>query len=288
MSLGDSNITVESGGGQQTVSAAILARSIVQVGVSPVGTPYELLQISDQSSLINALYRGPLAEAVALRLRSGQTAYAMPIDWTSDGAVGSVTQAGTGSGTVTVVTAPHELVEIKIKSAGALGTMAFAWRVGGIGAFSAPVTSSSSAPYVFKVPGTFCKANFAAGTYVLNSSYAIGVDGVLTSAGSAINTVTFTASPLDSYEVVVSVVTPGLPGAAVVSISLDRGQTSLPNYLIPSAGVISLPDTGLALTFANTFVSGESYSFLTVQPSHSTSDLTRGTQRVAARAEHSV
>ena len=272
MSLGDSTFGVTAGGGQQRTSAAQLSKALVQLGVSPIGVPNMLVQVGDISALLSQL-GGKLAEAVAMRLRQGQTAYAMPVTASQPGAVSAVTQVGQGIGAVTAGIAPAVPINVLIKTAGALGTMTFQYSVNN-GPWSGVIPTIGAGPFLFAVPGTHTQLSFAAGTYVLNSTYAIGTNGVVVVGGGGTSTVTQSSSPFDDFEVVCSVVTAGALGAAVLGISLDNGQSSMPNMLVPSNGIIVIPGTGLYVTCTGTFTQGDSYSFLAAAPSFATSDLT--------------
>lgn len=272
MALGGASFKIQPGGGQQRASASTVSKSVVQLGVSPKGTPNVVQRIGTLSAIDDTLDVGALAQAVAFRHRDGLTSYAVVLKPSQAGALGSVTQQGSGSGTVTPSKVPHKLVEILISTAGALATMAFRWRVGGTGAFSDPVVSTAG-PYTFRVPGTYCTLTFGAGTYVLNSTYTVGLDGVVTVGGGGISTVTQASDPIDDFKVVCTVVKAGALGTAVLRVSLDGGKSTLPDFLIPSNGKVVLPNAGILLTCANTFVIDEVYTFLAAGPGYSSQDL---------------
>jgi len=275
MALGEATFEILTGGGQQRTSAAVSAKTIVQLGVSPGGDEAKLYKFSDLSAITATLDTGPLAEACALRHRTGLTTYAVPTKPSQAGAVGTVTQKGTGTGTVTVGTAPHKAIKIKITNAGAIATMKFRVSYDGGTTYQPEVTSADSGggSFVYRVPGTFCTLTFAAGTYVLNSTYDIGVDGTVTIGGGGINTVTQASDPIDNYDVVVKVAKGGALGVAILRVSLDGEKSTLPDMLIPSGGKVVVSGTGLVLTCANTFVVDETYSFLAAPPGFSTTDL---------------
>jgi hypothetical protein len=97
-----------------------------------------------------------------------------------------------------VAGAPRNPIAITISTGGTLGTMAFKWSYNG-GAQSAPVTSTSGS-FIFTIPGSYTRVIFSAGTYVLNSTYAIAGDGTFTLGGGAINTVTQNSTPFWTYD----------------------------------------------------------------------------------------
>ena len=238
--------------------------------VSPKGTVNSVIRVGSQSAIKNALDQGKAASLAGYEGAS----YVVPLNPSTAGAVSaSVTKTGTGAATLVPTIAPHTLVEIKIDTAGALGTMKIRWRVGGSGAFSEPILSTAVS-FVFRVPGTFCTLTFAAGAYVLNSTYTVGLNGTVVVGGGGIATVTQASSPIDDCDFAITVKKGGLPGVAVLSVSPDGGVSTLPDLLVPSTGVVIVPGTGIVLTASGTFVIDEVYSFLAIAPTYSTSDLT--------------
>ena len=151
---------------------------------------------------------------------------------------------------VAVSVAPHVPFIAKMFVAGTIGTAAFRLSFDGGSTWGDLVTTSdtSGGSFVYTVPGTFCVLTFAAGTYVINSTYTVGTDGTITRGGSAINTVTLAASPVDVYDVLLTVVKSGAAGTCIIEPSLDGGESTLPQMAIPSGGAVVLPDTGLVLT----------------------------------------
>lgn len=152
------------------------ARALVIAGVSPKGTPGTLFAFGRSSAILAGLDGGPLAEAAAYCLLGGGSIRALVVEPNVAGDVSAVTKEGVGAAEMTVAVGPHRTITIEIETAGAIATMRFKWKVGN-GAFSAPVLSSADP---FRVPGTFTYLTFAAGTYVLGSSYVIGTDGTIT------------------------------------------------------------------------------------------------------------
>src|SRR5262249_38147120 len=128
-----------------------------------------------------------------------------------------------------------------------------------------------------RVPGTYVTLTFAAATYVATKTNTVGIDGTVTPGSGWVGVVAIlTASPIDAYEIVCPVPKAGLRGVAVLVVSLDNGNPTLPPMLVPSGGVVILPGTGVYLTCATgggAFVLGESYSFLTIGPAPTVSDI---------------
>lgn len=74
-------------------------------------------------------------------------------------------------------------IDVKVSTAGALGTMAIQWRKVGDTDYSAPVTSDSAAPWSYEIRGLFAVLSFPAGVYVLAAVYRVSVAGVVTNTG---------------------------------------------------------------------------------------------------------
>lgn len=272
MSLPDVTMTVQDGA--LGIAPPLPTNAQVKLGVSTLGTVNTLYAFGDAGTLSSTLEAGPMVEAAARVLSdAGGPVYCMPVNPSQAGYTGTVTQAGTGTGTVSASLAPHKSVLITITTAGAINTMAFTWKVG-TGATSAPVVTSGGGTYTFLVPGTFTTLSFAPGTYVLSSTYTIATDGTITRGGSAINTVTQASSALDSYSVVVTITTAGALGAGAFKYSVDGGNTQSGAITIPSGGTYAIPSTGVVLTFSGTFVATDTYSFYATPPGYTTSDVT--------------
>jgi len=287
MSQGGVQNIVTSGGGQAGAGASVLARIVIALGVCTDGIANRLYNVAGQKA-IASLGGGPLLEYAAKLLAHGATSvYLAVLNWSTAGALGTVLQAGTGavgSGTVTPTCAPWKAIRILCTTGGTIGTMKFKPSLDGGVTYGDEVTSSDTGggTFVWKVPGTFTTLTFAAATYVSTKVCTIGVDGTVTNGSGWVGVVTQVSSPLDNYFVKLTVVTAGALGAAVVSASLDNGLTTLPNIPIPSGGVVVLPNTGLVLTFANTFVEGNTYSFRCATVGFSTTDVNNCVNAVRA------
>lgn len=278
MSMGQVTNNVTSGGGEAGAGASVLARIVIALGVCTDGIANRLYNVSGDKALA-ALGAGSLLEYGAKLLQHGAAAvYLAVLNWSTAGALGTVVQAGTGAvgtGTVTPSAAPWKAIRVKTTVGGTIGTMKFRISFDGGTTFGDEITSadSGSGSFVYKVPGSFTTLTFAAATYVVDKICTIGIDGTVTNGSGWVGTVTQVSSVVDNYHVKVSIETAGALGVAVAAVSLDNGLTSLPNMPIPSGGVVVIPNTGLVLTFANTFVAGNTYTFRCATVGFSTSDV---------------
>lgn len=100
---------------------------------------------------------------------------------------------------------------------------------------------------------------------------------------------TVSGAPNDGYDVTVRIKTAGALGTAVFDISLGSANGvpvfSGASYLIPSGGVVTIPDTGLTLTFTGTFDIGDLFAFLCTPPLSTLSDVSAAITYFLARPE---
>lgn len=253
MSAGNVQVQAIPTGGAQTANASQLARWIAQLDVCTGGTPNQLLNAGDPTSLRSLAGFGPLVEAAAFRQQGGQPCYLMPINPSLAGALGAVSSLGSGNMTLSVSSAPHVPITVKCVTGGAQGTAQFQVSVNG-GNFGATFTPTAGSP-TYAVPGTFCVITFPSATYVVNTTATIGIDGTVTLGTSWVGNITQTSSPLDWYEFFLSVATPGGFGVGQLLVSPDNGPTgggsTLGAFLLTTNGKIVLPNTGVVLTIGN-------------------------------------
>lgn len=246
-----------------------IAGTTVTLGLCSKGVPNTIYTVSDNATATASLGVGPLVEALSFK---GGTRYAVPLNPTTAGTVGSVTQTGTGTGAVAITVAPAQSIAAKITTAGALGTMAVAFSVNG-GVYGTPVVSTASS-FSIVVPGTLTTLTFAAQTYTAAAVWTISTLGVITLVGTGtVGWVTQVSSPLDAYVVVLTITTAGALGTAVFTTSLDGSNNTGAPISTPGGGVIAIAGTGLVLTFAGTFTLADTYSFATTTATASNSDL---------------
>lgn len=285
MALGDISNTIQSGG-QLPPNSSAQARAVIGFGPCTAGTVNSLYNLSSSAGVVSSLGTGALADYCNKILQHGSgNVYAVPVNPSAVGGVSAaVTKVGSGAGTVAVSIVPDRLITVLCTTGGALATMAVAFSLDGGVTYGAPITSAAGwSSTGVQVPGTFITLTFGAATYVATKTLTVGVDGTVTPGALWVGTVAILAagsSPVDNYNVLLTVVTGGALGTAVVNVSLDGGLSSFPNFYVPASGVLPLSGTGLALTLASTFVAGDTYSFKATGPSFSTSDLTNAINAV--------
>lgn len=117
----------------------------------------------------------------------------------------------------------------------------------------------------------------------------LGPKGLTALSFGSTGTMTVAGAPNDAYDVTVEILTGGALGTATFRISLGKAAGvpifSEAIYQIPSGGVIAIPDTGLTLTFANTFDAGDTFSFLCTAPQSTLSDVSAALTYFLARPE---
>jgi hypothetical protein len=251
-----------------------VANASVKIGVCSDGTVGTIYSFGDTSTL-STLGVGPLVEALGDTLSvAGGTQYGLPVNVTNSnyGTAGSVTHTGTGSGTVSATFAPKSAIAMKVSAGGTLGTATVQFSING-GAYGSPVATTTG-PWSYAIPGTLTTVTVAAGTYVLNDVYTIATDGSVSLSGSgpAASNVTQASSPMDVYDVLVSITTAGAVGTAVFTYSVDGGNIT--SAQIATAAKYAIPGTGVVLNFGSTFTAGDTYAFSTTAASYTNGDLT--------------
>lgn len=288
----DGNLGLQQGSNEQVM---------LYLGVCTKGTPDTLYSFGNQTSLINTLGRGPLVEAAAYGLQvGGGPVMCMPLTPDTAGAIGTVSHAGGGSATLTVTAGPPESVTIDCVTSGTItsGTAAFTFAVGS--ETSAPVTASSSwSSTGYRIPGTFTTYVFTSGSYsATTDAYTISTAGVAAAVtGSGVTVGTASSSPIDNYNVLVTVLTSGALTTGTFQYSLDNGETALDGNGVTSAEILSsasgtyvIPNSGLVLTFSGTLNGDDTYTFKTVSPRTSsfTSALTALETTYLAQANYAM
>ncbi len=281
MSIPEVKLTVEDGAlGTLPVN---VAGASVKIGVCSKGVPNSVKGYSDIKSLVADLGQGPLVEAVASVLNeAGGPVYAVPANPSVAGTAGSVTHTGTGAGTVTPSLAPDRVILMKVTTGGTRGVALVSFSVDGA-AYTTPVLTAAT----LQVPGTLTVLSLPTGTYVLNEVYTVPINGgAVTQTGSG-PLPTQASSPLDAYDVLVTVVTAGTVAGSpnpAFTYSLDGGNTVSPVIAVPGSGVYTVPGTGVVLTFAGAFVLGDTYRFSTTAAGYSTGDVNSAMDALLANA----
>jgi hypothetical protein len=94
-------------------------------------------------------------------------------------------------------------------------------------------------------------------------------------AGTVVPSVTSPAtSANDAYVGLVTIVGAGALGAALFTYSMDGGNNTSGQILVPAGGVYAIPGTNVTLTFASTFVVGDTYAFTTTAAVYTTASVT--------------
>jgi hypothetical protein len=274
MSTPDVSLTIRDPG--LGITPANAGKVQVKAGVCSKAAPNVLQGFGSVNAAKEALGAGPLLDCVVAALDvGGGPVLAMPILVTAQGTVtGAFTLTGSGTATVTGSKAPREAIAVKIVLGGTLTTMTFQVKVGS-GAYGSTITSGAG-PYTYQVPGDyFTNLIFSAGTYVTNDIYTVGTDGVVVRTGSGTATLldTSTFSPVDAYSIRVVVTTAGAPGTGAFKLSMDGGKHYSASIGIPASGKYVVPDTGVVLTFAGTFVLADVYTGTSTPAGYTTTEV---------------
>jgi hypothetical protein len=275
------DITVTILDGNLGLVSAVGDNAIVHAGVCAKGTPNTVYGLGSIPTASSTLGPGSLTENVADTIAVAGSCFALPVTPSVAGSVGSTTHTGTGGGTVVGSAMPVYQILAKIETGGALGTMAASFSVNG-GAYSTPVVSTASS-WAYLVPGTLTTLTFSNQTYTLNDVWTITTSGGITVSGSGTaGWVTQVSSPIDTYDILVTVVGAGALGAGTFSYSLDGGNSTSATILIPGGGTYVIPGAGVMLTFASTFVAADTYEMTTVTAGFGTTDVGNALTALAA------
>ena len=266
------DLTVTILDGQLGLVSAVGAQAMVHAGVCANGVPNTVYGLGDIPTASSTLGPGTLTEDVADTISIAGSCYGLPVTPSVAGSLGGTVHSGTGAGTVTGSLGPAFQILAKITTGGILGTMAVAFSVNG-GGYSNPVVSTASS-YSVLVPGTLTTLTFAAQTYTAADVWTITTGGVITVAGAGTaGWVTQASSPLDTYNILVTIVLGGALGTATFTYSLDGGNSTSAVIQVPSGAVYIVAGTGVILTFASTFVAADTYSIAAVTAGFGTSDV---------------
>lgn len=114
----------------------------------------------------------------------------------------------------------------------------------------------------------------------------VGTVGTVTRTGTGPTPgLATTGTPRDAYNVIGKIITGGAVATASFQISFDGGVTFSPTYATAATVSTFAASTGLTLTFAaGTYVAGDTYTFTTVAPTYSSSDLNTAIDALLADA----
>lgn len=265
--------------------------TVLKLGLSTSGTVNTPQAFGSQNAMLAALGAGALTENLAYQLSvAGSPVLAMPVNRSIAGSFGNGSRSGTGTGTFSVSAAPVAQVAVKVVTGGASGTFAIAL---GSGSYGTPVTFPGS-PFKYSVPGTFTDLTFSSNgsTFVTNDVYTIGVDGYISQVGSGAGTITQSSSPVRNWTPAIAITSGGTTGSSPLpqfTYSLDGSSANVsPVVQLTSSNRYGIEGSGIALTFAGTFNTGDGYSFGACGPSFSNTDLTSALNAVPLNLRFSM
>ena len=257
--------------GQLGQLPATIANAIVHAGVCALGVPGQIYGLGNPTTALSTLGAGPLTENCADTINVAGACFAAPINPSVAGSIPAMTHLGTGAGTVMATLAPAVQIQAKIVAGGVFTAATVAFALNG-GAYSAPVNVAAT----ILVPGTLTVLSFANQTYTAAAVWTISTAGVITLSGTGtVGWVTQASSPMDAYDVFLGITLGGATGTAMTTVSVDgqNGNSKIGPILIPGGNVYVIPDTGIVLTFASTFVSGDTYEAVAVPAGFSGGDV---------------
>ncbi len=113
-----------------------------------------------------------------------------------------------------------------------------------------------------------------------------GTNGTVTRVGTGPDPgASRTGTPLDDYEVQVRIVTGGAVGTATFRVSFDGGDNFSEEYVTAASVATWAAETGLTLTFAaGTYVANDLYTWSSIGPKFSSSDLATALDNLNASA----
>lgn len=292
-------VTVRDGG--LNIIAPGTGGLFAKIGPCPAGVVNQVYSAADNATIQKTLGNGgSLVEAAALAITIGGQGpvrpsglLLVPVNPSTYGSAGAVTHSGPGTGTVAVASKPAIAFVIKCIAGGTATTSTWQTSIDG----GVTWTGTWTAAATIIVPGApFTTLAFGAGTAVTGDVVTVPASAtapsLLSGTGTLVPTIS-SACPVDAYSVVITITASGGLGVGLFTYSLDGGTTTSAPFLIPGSGSFPIPDgidlnggsgafkaagvtwtTGLVLTFAGTFTSGDTYSFTTTSASYSTTDLT--------------
>ena len=278
MAIPDVSLTIRDGA--LGIAPASSNQTHLKLGVSVLGAVNTIYSASDPQTLRNLLGNGgPMVEAAALAMATqvsasgpvqGGPIYCVPANPSTYGTASAVTKVGSGVETLTVAAKNAVAVFFKCTVPGVVATSV--WGVSFDGGVTFPLSFTSAATVI--VPGCSLLTVAIAGTAVLNDTVSISTAGVVTPTGTGTQVFTVSsASPVDAYNAIVTIVAAGALGTATFTYSLDGGNTTSPVLLVPASGLYVIADTGLVLTFTGVCTAGDYFTFTTSAASFSNTDL---------------
>jgi hypothetical protein len=293
MTVGSTSLTVKSSGLGQGQGRKLVAI----VGCSESGTPATATTKANNQDLLDAHGFGPVSEQAALYLElAGGPVLTCKAASATAAALGGFCQGGGGSSaagtlsadggnTATAIPAltgtPDKPYAVRIRVATAGANIAANPVVqisldGGVSYLAVDAVDVSATAQ--SIGSTGLSLAWTDGSFVLNNSWsAVGASCPSNADATGSSTPAFSGTPNDAHDIVLQVVTASASLAALtgsVKISLDGGLTFGDPVLIPTTGVIAIPNTGVTCTFgAGTLVVGDFYRVRSSPPLWSTAGL---------------
>lgn len=293
MTVGSTSLTVKSSGLGQGQGRKLVAI----VGCSESGTAATATTKANNQDLLDAHGYGPVSEQAALYLdlaggpvltckAASATAAALGgfCQW-GGGSAAPGTLSADGSNTSTAVPAltgtPDKAYAVRIRCT-TLGANIAANPVvqisldGGVSYLAADAVDVSATPQAIGTTGL--SLAWTDGSFVVNDFWlAVGAACPTHADATGTSVPAFSGTPNDRHDIVLQVVTASASLAALtgsVKISLDGGLTFGDPVLIPTTGVIAIPNAGVTVTFgAGTHVVGDYFRVRSSPPLWSTSGL---------------
>lgn len=293
MTVGSSSLAVKSSGLGQGQGRKLVAI----VGCSESGTAATATTKANNQDLLDAHGYGPVSEQAALYLdlaggpvltckAASATAAALGgfCQW-GGGSAAPGTLSADGSNTSTAVPAltgtPDKAYAVRIRCT-TLGANIAANPVvqisldGGVSYLAADAVDVSATAQA--IGDTGLSLAWTDGSFVVNDFWlAVGAACPTHADATGTSVPAFSGTPNDKHDVVLQVVTASASLASLtgsVKISLDGGLTFGDAVLIPTTGIIAIPNTNILVTFgAGTHVVGDHFRVRSSPPLWSTSGL---------------
>lgn len=293
MTIGSTSLAVRSSGLGQGQGRKLVA----VVGCSESGTAASATTKANNQDLLDAHGYGPLSEQAALYLdlaggpvltckAASATAAVLGgfCQW-GGGSAAAGTLSADGSNSSTAVPAltgtPDKAyaVRIRVTTAGANIAANPVVQVsldGGVSYLAADAVDVSATPTAIGSTGLLL--GWTDGSFVLNDFWlAVGASCPTHGDATGTSVPVFSGTPNDRHDIVLQVTTASASLAALtgtVKISLDGGYVFGDAVLIPTTGVIAIPNTGVTVTFgAGTHVVGDYFRVRSAPPLWSTGGL---------------
>jgi hypothetical protein len=173
MAIPEATLTIRDGA--LGVALASFTGVSAKVGCCSSGTAYEVVEVSNQQTLIDTFGRGPLVEAVAHQLAvAGGPVLCCKSPSSTAGAASAVTPVGTGTSVMTVTGAAldaYQAIVLIVQAGASLAalTATFKYSLDNGRTYSAEIAMPVAG--VYAVPNTGLTLTFAAGTFVAADTY---------------------------------------------------------------------------------------------------------------------